>query len=219
MARHFFTARAGGVSVNEYSSLNLALHVGDDENSVITNRKILSSLASVNQIIFMNQVHGNRVVRVSAQMIDTPEADAIITTDKSLGLVVQTADCLPILVDGGGVVGAIHVGRRGLLNGIIEKTIGLIVAQGGRDIKATIGPAICGKCYEVDEDTYKNIITEYPVGDAGFRHIDIREIASEQLRNMGCIVNNLNICTREDENYFSYRRNNVTGRQAGVISL
>ena len=219
MARQLFTARYGGVSKGDFDSFNLALHVNDNSSSVEENRKFLAKLFSVEKLAFMNQVHGNRVVRVSAQMIDTPEADAIITTDKSLGLVVQTADCLPILVDGGGVVGAIHVGRRGLLNGIIEKTIGLIVAQGGRDIKATIGPAICGKCYEVDEDTYKNIITEYPVGNAGFRHIDIREIASEQLRNMGCIVNNLKICTREDENYFSYRRNNVTGRQAGVISL
>ena len=219
MARQLFTARYGGVSKGDFDSFNLALHVNDNSSSVEENRKFLAKLFSVEKLAFMNQVHGNRVVRVSAQMIDTPEVDAIITTDKSLGLVVQTADCLPILVDGGGVVGAIHVGRRGLLNGIIEKTIGLIVAQGGRDIKATIGPAICGKCYEVDEDTYKNIITEYPVGNAGFRHIDIREIASEQLRNMGCIVNNLKICTREDENYFSYRRNNVTGRQAGVISL
>lgn len=219
MARHFFTARAGGVSVNEFSSLNLALHVGDDENSVNQNRMTLSNLASVNQLIYMNQVHGNKVVRVSAETVQTPEADAIFTTDKSIGLVVLTADCLPILIDAGGVVGAIHVGRRGLLNGIIEKAIGVIVAEGGREIRATIGPAICGKCYEVDEETYRNIITKYPVGETGFRHINIREIAIEQLQNMGCIVKNIQICTKEDEDFFSYRRDKVCGRQAGVISL
>jgi YfiH family protein len=219
MARHLFTARAGGVSVGQYSSLNFGNHVGDEEAAVLTNRKLLNSLTSLDRLQFMDQVHGNKVFRVTADTNQVPEVDALVTTEKSIGLVVMVADCLPILLDGGAVIGAVHVGRRGALNGIIGKTVGLMVAQGGVNIKAMIGPAICGKCYEVDEESYKSAIAQAPIGDAGFRHIDIRKIAIKELEELGCFVENIDICTKENENYFSYRRDGQTGRQAGIISL
>jgi YfiH family protein len=167
----------------------------------------------------MNQVHGNKVFRVTDESNQVPEADALITTEKSVGLVVLVADCLPILLDGGSVVGAVHVGRRGALNGVIGKSIGLMVAQGGQNIRAIIGPAICGKCYELDEESYKSAIAQFSIGDAGFRHLDIRKIATKELEDLGCSVENTNICTKENEKYFSYRRDGQTGRQAGIISL
>lgn len=219
MARHLFTARAGGVSVGQYSSLNVGNHVGDEEGAVLTNRKLLNSLTSLDPLQFMDQVHGNKVFRVTAETNQVPEVDALVTTEKSIGLVVMVADCLPILLDGGSVIGAVHVGRRGALNGIIGKTVGLMVAQGGVNIKAIIGPAICGKCYEVDEESYKSAIAGAPVGDAGFRHLDIRKIATKELKDLGCSIENIDICTKENENYFSYRRDGQTGRQAGIISL
>jgi YfiH family protein len=219
MARHLFTARAGGFSVGQYSSLNIGNHVGDEEALVLQNRKILDSLTSLDRLQFMDQVHGNKVFRVTSDTDQVPEADALVTTEKSIGLVVMVADCLPILLDGGDVIGAVHVGRRGALNGVIGKTVGLMVAQGGRNIRAIIGPGICGKCYEVDEESYQNAIAQNPIGDSGFRHLDIRKMAIKELEDLGCTVSNIDICTKEDEKYFSYRRDGQTGRQAGIISL
>ena len=219
MPRQLFTARAGGISKGKFASFNLATHVGDNEADVLSNRKSLAKLMSLERLEFMNQTHGNKVFRITNTATEIPEADAMVTTEKSIGLAVMVADCLPILVDGNSVVAAIHAGRRGVTNGVIGKTIGLMVAQGAQKMRATIGPAICGKCYEVDEPTYREVISLFPEGDAGFRLIDIRRIAIKQLKDLGCEVANIDICTRENLEYFSYRRDNKTGRQVGVIAI
>jgi polyphenol oxidase len=219
MARQIFTARAGGVSRGKFAALNLATHVGDDESDVLRNRADLAASLNLDDLVFMNQTHGNKVFRVMKTNSVIPEADALVTTEKSLGLAVMVADCLPILVDGESVVAAIHAGRRGVMNGVIGKTIGMMVAQGAQKMRASIGPAICGKCYEVDEPTYREMIKIFPEGDAGLRHIDIRKIAIKQLNDLGCAVENFEICTKENPEYFSYRRDGQTGRQVGVITL
>jgi polyphenol oxidase len=219
MARQLFTANHGGISIGNFASFNNALHVGDLLENVTSNRAKLQKLVSASYLQFMNQVHGNEVVRVSHLMETPPTADAIITTEKEIGLVVMVADCAPVLVDGGAVVGAIHVGRRGLTNGIVGKTIQTMKDLGASELVAQIGPMICGACYEVGAEMYREIVKDFPEADAGFRKIDIRKGVVSQLAAMGVRVENFTRCTREDENYFSFRRSNLTGRQCGVILL
>ena len=219
MARQLFTARSGGVSTGAFSSLNLANHVGDESSSVEKNREILRKSISASQIQFMNQVHGNHVEVVSDLQRTEPTADAMVTKEKGLALAVMVADCLPILIDGGSVIGAVHVGRKGMSNKIIKNTVVKMKDSGGEDLKATIGPGICGNCYEVEEAMYKDLIKNFPSADGGFRKIDIRRESTQQLIGLGVKVENIEICTLEDEKYYSYRRNNQTGRQCGVISL
>lgn len=219
MARQLFTARSGGSSTGNYQSLNVADHVGDVAALVAENRETLKNLISVEEIAFMEQVHGNQVAVISELNEITPVADALVTNTKGVGLAVMVADCLPILIDGITAVGAIHVGRKGMVNGIIEKSVSKIKELGGFHLVATIGPGICAKCYEVDEEMYQEIVREFPKSDAGFRKLDIRGEAKRQLVKLGVNVKDIDICTLENKQYFSYRRNKETGRQCGVIAI
>ncbi|MEN9735891.1 MAG: hypothetical protein RL129_601 [Actinomycetota bacterium] len=134
MARQLFTARHGGVSQGSYSSLNLGDHVGDDLTAVVANRQRLSSLLSVSQLQFMNQIHGSTIAVID-EVITTPEADALVTNQKGIALVVMVADCLPILLDGQSVIGAAHVGRKGMTNGVIANTVSQMQKLGATQIR------------------------------------------------------------------------------------
>ena len=219
MARLLFTARSGGVSTLDYESLNLGDHVGDDSDLVAENRNSLQKLVSASEIQFMDQVHGDVVSRINETSTFAPKADALITSKKDLALVVMVADCLPILVSGQNVAAAIHVGRRGMANGVIKKTIAEIRNISDERLIAHIGPGICENCYEVDEATYKELVEKYPGSDAGYRKLNLRAESTKQLEEMGVRVVNINICTMENEKYYSYRRDGKTGRQAGAIIL
>ena len=154
-----FSARHGGLSQGEFGSLNFGDHVGDTALAVENNRKILKKLLSQISPIFMNQVHGNEVIEVDSNSNSPVTADALITRQAGLPLAVLCADCLPILIKGSKIVGAIHAGRRGILNGIIAETISRMRALGGDNLVATIGPAICSRCYEVDLPMYLDAIS------------------------------------------------------------
>jgi YfiH family protein len=221
MAQMLFTARHGGNSEGEFASLNLGDHVGDDSEAVTNNRKILQSLLSRIEPIFMNQVHGNDVVEVDEGSINQITADAIITRQRGLPLAVLSADCLPILIKGENIVGAIHAGRKGILNGIIERTITKMRELGGNELSATIGPAICGGCYEVDIQMYLEAIEiDQNLATTLETHgLDLKKAAAGQLRSQKVSVTDLGICTAHDPNFFSYRRDGISGRSAGVIVL
>jgi YfiH family protein len=169
----------------------------------------------------MNQVHGNEVIEVDSNSISPLTADALITREVGLPLAVLCADCLPILIRGTKIVGAIHAGRKGLLNGIIKETISRMRALGGENLVANIGPAICSKCYEVDLPMYRDAVAAQPdLATTLETHcLDLKKAAAMQLETNGVYVTDLGICTAHDSNYFSYRRDGITGRGAGVIVL
>ena len=115
-----FTTRRNGASLAPFESLNLAQHVGDDAQTVAHNRELLAKVTGPVQ--FMNQVHGDEVVEVKT-LIDDPTADAIITTVPGIALAVMVADCILLLLSSTSVVGAVHVGRRGLMNSVAIKAV------------------------------------------------------------------------------------------------
>ena len=221
MAQILFSARHGGVSQGEFGSLNFGDHVGDTALAVENNRKILKKLLSQISPIFMNQVHGNEVIEVDSNSNSPVTADALITRQAGLPLAVLCADCLPILIKGSKIVGAIHAGRRGILNGIIAETISRMRALGGDNLVATIGPAICSRCYEVDLPMYLDAIShDAELANNTETHcLDLKRAARSQLSFHGVEVSDLEICTAHDSNFFSYRRDGITGRNVGVIVL
>ncbi|MCX6454436.1 MAG: peptidoglycan editing factor PgeF [Actinobacteria bacterium] len=221
MAQLIFTARAGGSSTVDYSSLNLGDHVGDDRDLVAQNREALRKLVSEERLVFMNQVHGDTVIEVDESVNSPVTADAIITRTPGLPLVVLVADCLPILISSPSVVGAVHAGRKGVLNGIISKTVSAMRALGAKDLEAKIGPAICKACYEVDLEMYKAAIEQKPELSTTLssHRLDLTRAAKFELESAGVKVSTLDICTAHNANYFSYRRDGQTGRSAGVIVL
>ena len=212
-----FTNREGGYSAPPFDSANLGDHVGDDPELVRRNRAQLETQIGI-PIQFMNQVHGDTVVLVE-EHVSAPTCDALITTSKQLALAVMVADCIPLLLKSEIAIAAVHVGRRGLMNQIVRKTITAMRDIGAEMIHSYIGPNICGNCYEVSPEIFNEVITKYPNADSSKRSgkltLDLVAGLKEDLKDT--VMLDLSSCVLEDSHTFSYRRDGITGRQAGVI--
>ena len=159
MSFTFFTDRLGGYSQGDFSSLNLALHVEDEAATVLRNRDVIEQ--SYGTTVYMNQVHGNNVEVISAPMDQILTCDGLVTNVAGITLAVLVADCIPLLLSSQNIVAAVHVGRRGLVNGVAAKTVNIMRELGADEITAKLGPSICGPCYEVDQVTYEEVISVF----------------------------------------------------------
>ena len=215
-----FTTRRNGASLAPYESLNLAQHVGDDAQTVARNRELLRKITGPVQ--FMNQVHGDDVVEVKT-LIDDPTCDALITTVPGIALAVMVADCIPLLLSSSGVVGAVHVGRRGLMNSVAIKAVEAMRALGAGQIHAQLGASICGRCYEVPQELADEVCAKHPTASSLTNNLtpalDLPRALIADLVAIGVTYEASPICTLENNEYFSYRRHNITGRNAGVVWL
>ena len=216
-----FTDRSGGVSQGAFASFNLGDHVSDDPEDVQANRALLASKFGAVQ--FMNQVHGSRIAIIESVTDEAPTADALVTGIAGVTLAVMVADCIPLLLVSKEAVGAIHVGRAGLVNRIALKAIHTMRSLGSIDIHAILGPSICGACYEVPFEMQQDVMQEHPRAFATTRKgtpgLDLPKALIADLVSAGVSYEASTSCTYEDEMYFSHRRQNPTGRFAGVISL
>lgn len=215
-----FTTRRNGASLAPYESLNLAQHVGDDPESVATNRQLLAKITGPVQ--FMNQVHGDEVVEIKT-LGDDPTCDALITTLPGIALAVMVADCIPLLLSSSTVVGAVHVGRRGLMNSVAIKALDAMRKLGAGQIHAQLGASICGRCYEVPQDLADEVTAKHPAATSLTNNLtpalDLPRALIADLVAHGVTYEATSRCTLEDDEYFSYRRHNITGRNAGVVWL
>lgn len=227
-ARALFTGRAGGVSTGDFSALNLARHVGDEDAAVSRNRGLLAAELGA-EPVFVDQVHSARVhVLPSTGPVPVVRADAMVTDRADAALAIMVADCLPVLLSdaGAGVVAAAHAGRVGLLDGVLERTVEAMTALGARAerLEVAVGPSICGRCYEVPAEMREQAGARAPESVAttswGTPALDLRAAAAAALERAGvrrAAIDADHPCTLEDEDYFSYRRAARTGRFAGVI--
>jgi YfiH family protein len=217
-----FTDSTGGNSAGAFRSRNLALHVGDQPKSVERNRMELSDEID-RPIQFMNQVHGNDVEVIDQFSHVSPTVDALVTTNSTIALAVMVADCIPLLLSNEGSIAAVHIGRRGLLNHLTQRTLSVMNALNPSPITAIIGPSICGTCYEVSEDVFDEVTSLFPRSQsqtsAGGFALDLAAALTFDLQESGITVHDYSRCTVEENSLFSYRRDGVTGRQAGVIWL
>ncbi|MEM7303981.1 MAG: peptidoglycan editing factor PgeF [Pseudomonadota bacterium] len=222
------TTRAGGVSKPPYDQLNLADHVGDQLENVISNRKILvNQLSLPGEPKWLKQVHGHNVVNASNIISGLAQADASFTVDANIVCTVMTADCLPIaLADSQGeCIGVVHAGWRGLLGGVIQKAI-VAMSQFSKPEYAWLGPALSPDAFEVEADVYHAYLTEnkqfaqaFAIKNSNKWSFDIYQAAKMILMSEG--VNQVfggQHCTYGDsEQFYSYRRDGVTGRMATLI--
>ena len=220
------TDRFGGTSSGSYGELNLAGHVGDDPTAVAANRARLVDALEVDGVAYMNQVHGRDVAVVDAPSEAPPTADALVTRTPRLGLAVLVADCTPVLLwdRRARVIGAAHVGRRGLAADVVSATVDVMSQLGARvdRVYAHVGPAICPEHYEVPAEMRDEVGALVRDSAATTRDgrpaINIRHGIAAQLIDVGVrrmVVSTT--CTAEEPRYFSYRRDDVTGRFAGVV--
>ena len=224
-----FTSRAGGVSAAPYDSFNLGAHVGDDAADVAANRARLAEVLGlpVERFVWMEQLHTNTVTVVDGpQEEPVPATDALVTTQVGLALCVLVADCTPVLLSdhAAGVIGAVHAGRMGARTGIVKRTVEKMVELGAKParIQVLLGPAAAGESYEVPEgmalDVEKHLPGSRTRTKKGTPGVDVRAGLVRQLLSLG--VTHIDADPRDtitDKDFFSHRREGVTGRQAGVI--
>jgi YfiH family protein len=241
---HFSTLRTGGLSTDNYSSLNLGLNSGDIRENVIANRNALCKALEINtdRFIFPKQAHSATVRVITTTFFSSGkeernhflhETDAIITTLKGVCIAVKTADCVPVLLydPKQKVVSAIHAGWRGTAQNIVLTTIQRLVEEFGSDpadLIAGIGPSISPDVYEVGEDVHSQFDSAFyrdtnPV-KTGKRRLDLWKANKHQLIQGGVSSDHIEIaklCTWSDsDRFFSARRDCAkTGRMATGIML
>ena len=221
------TTRIGGVSPAPYDTFNLADHVGDSPESVERNRELLcANLGLTVSPCWLQQEHGIRIINLADPYIKQ-KCDGAYTTRRNQICVVLTADCLPLLLCNtqGTQIAAVHVGWRGYSRNIIANAISRF-SRYTHDLLAWLGPSISAPNYEVGSEVH--IACQQVTGnpDVGFMetrkdhwNADLAELVRYQLQAYG--VRNIhggNHCTYTDAmQFYSHRRDGVTGRMASLI--
>lgn len=185
-------------------------------------------------VTWLRAVHGREALQVDAPMDADPHVDAIVTNRRGVALAALAADCVPLLLvarqeqEGPPLaVGAVHAGRRGVQAGVVTAAIERLREVAGSrpeaHVVALIGPAICGRCYEVPDAMRSEVSAVVPQAWAttawGTPALDLPRAAAEQARAAGASVIECGLCTREDARLFSHRGDGRSGRFGSVIGM
>lgn len=211
-----FSDRNGGVSAPPFRSLNLSTSVGDDESAVVVNRERLAAAAGFDPalLVLAKQVHGNGLIEVSNGTTGIAgEGDVLVTHEAGPVIGILVADCVPVILAGLASVAAVHAGWRGLVAGAIQKGVEAIHGVQA----AWVGPSIRSCCYEVGPeviDAFRGSGLPVEVDN----RVDPAEAAVFSLHRTGVEkVFKSEICTSCNPNYFSHRRDGLTGRQGAFV--
>ena len=221
------TTRTGEHSPPPWAGFNLGTNCGDEPSRVEAARTAVhQALGTEHAPAWLVQVHGTHIVEAQDQ---AREADGVVTHDSGRPCVVLTADCLPVLlarVDGSAVA-ALHAGWRGLLNGILEAGAARLAPQ-GEPLSAWLGPAICARCYQVDDPIRDAFLAHDTDAAAGFIadgpghwRMDLVVLARQRLAAAGVTdVHGGDYCTHcRADLFYSFRYEGQTGRFATLIWL
>lgn len=221
------TSRQGGCSDRPFDTFNLALHVGDAEDAVLTNRReLLRRLGLDSEPAWLNQRHGATVLDLVPGQAGL-QADGCHTARPRQACVVLTADCIPLLITdrAGTEVAAVHIGWRGLSAGIARNAVDRFRQSPGQ-LLAWIGPHIGAANYIVRDDVRDACLRAAPQATSGFTvagpslwHADLARVLKCQLRACGVeSVFGDGRCTFQAADlFYSYRRDGQTGRMASLI--
>lgn len=228
--RAAFTTRLGGVSQGPFSEANLSWEVGDERENVAANRIGLQRNLGFASWAEVRQVHGVKVwIEPEPGLItDQPkvEADGLVTSRPSLALAAKTADCQPILLahESGRHIAALHCGWRGNRQDFPQKGVAAFCAACGitpDEIFAVRGPSLQPGVAE-----FVNFDLEWGDGfqkyfDPVAKTMDLWRLTRDQLLQAGLRperIFGVDLCTHSlSGTFFSYRRDKITGRQAGLI--
>ena len=244
---HAVSTRFGGVSKTPYDSMNLAMHVGDDEAVVVENRRRFLGWLGLDfvRLTTPEQVHDDNIVCVGeaeagrgrfSYADSIPATDALMTDVPGIPLMLCFADCTPILLfDPVRRVAAIaHGGWKGTVRSIAAKTVRAMAEAFGtrpEDCLAGIGPSIGACCYEVGDDVagkfreaFPQFADEIVSEHNGVIHLDLWKTNRLQLEEAGLLPNHIDtavVCTAcHARTFFSYRAEGpTTGRIAAVMAI
>jgi len=239
-----FTTRIGGTSKAPYHSLNLGLHVADNKEDVITNRKQLAKELTfpIENWVIGEQVHGTKIIKIDHSHMGKgtlshgsaiKDVDGLITNSKGILCTAFFADCVPLYFYDPVTeyIGIAHAGWKGTVHRIAEKMVIELKKLGVEmaNLLALIGPSISKYYYEVDDRVIRMIRKEdlekttSSVGENRFQ-LDLRQLNAEILLQSGVLRHNIDItnyCTFRDKDlFFSHRRDQgKTGRMLGFIGM
>lgn len=238
--RHAITTRAGGASNGEYSSLNLAFHVGDEDDRVQKNRKILAKALGydASTLVAAQQVHGRTTHVVSADdagrgALDwdsaIPESDALIVAEPRIPVMILVADCAPILLVDPvhRVLAVVHAGWRGALARIASQTLQVMARAfdtRAEELRVGIGPCLCLECLEVGEEVAAQVTSTHVSRRASWEkpHLDLRAMIAEDLTKNGVLASRIEVMERcprcENEIFFSHRAQNGQAGRFGLVA-
>ncbi|KGM09212.1 laccase [Cellulomonas bogoriensis 69B4 = DSM 16987] len=221
----------GGRPGDAVSAFNLGLGLHEPDELVLARREAVAGYLGA-PLAWVHQVHGS-TVHVVGEPGPGPrpsaEADGLVTTRRDVGLAVVVADCVPVLLadPGAGVSGAAHAGREGVVAGVVPAVVAAMVSAGARreHLRAFVGPAACGRCYEVPSAMRADVAARLPATASrtvlGTPALDLPAGVCSQLEAAGVgSVTALGCCTIEDQRWFSHRgtsRGGPQGRFAGVV--
>lgn len=228
---HGFFTRQGGVSAGPYHSLNVSLAVGDRRELVAENQRRLQQALGLAGLAGAVQVHGGRAAVITAAgqvpVADIPAVDILITTVSGLGLLIKQADCQAVMFYDPvhRVVANVHCGWRGQVANILGETVDLLHSRFGTrpsDLYAAVGPSLGPCCAE-----FRNFRQEFPPALWTYQvrptYFDLWRLSRDQLLAAGLSPARLDLaglCTRcQAAEFFSYRRDRLSGRQGAVIAL
>ena len=243
--RHGIFTRNAGESLGVYRSLNVSFGVGDDNRNVKQNRKNISRCIGGDDLVFIDQVHGTRVLTFKNEsevgmavaaddfsenshgFSDKLVGDAMVTNIRGKFLAMQVADCQSVLMyePVRQVIANVHAGWRGSIKNIVGRTLKTMERKFGccsRDLVAGISPSL-GPCCAQFVNYQKEIPAMYWKYKDDRDHFDFWSLSRDQLCDAGVLIENIDVsqvCTKCDtSNFFSYRGENTTGRFASVIGL
>lgn len=236
---HGVFSRSGGVSQGAFDSLNVGLNSGDDPSAVAENRRRMLAEMGTRQSIFLNQVHGSDIYAHKNQetsAVTSPSsgqdtaivADGVVTDRPGVCLVIQVADCQAILLfdPEKQVIANVHSGWRGSVHNIIGNCLEMMTRQFGcrpEHILAGISPSLgpcCGEFVNYQEEIPQELWS-YKESDRPY--FDFWKISRDQLMAQGVKkehIEIMDICTQcRSDLFYSYRKDNLTGRFAASIAL
>jgi len=228
---HGVFTRLGGVSTGPYTSLNLSYAVGDRPEAVRENRQRVLRALDLEELVGADQVHGLRESVVSATATaaatELPAVDILITREPGLGLLIKQADCQAVMLydPEHRVVANVHCGWRGQVAGILGQVVsrlGKLFASRPEGLLAGIGPGLGPCCAE-----FRHFRQEFPPKFWQYQvrpgYFDLWRLSRDQLLAAGLKPDNIclaGLCTKcRPAEFYSFRRDGVTGRQGAVIAL
>jgi len=248
LVKQGFSTKMGGISLDSYSSLNLAFHVGDEDKRVNNNRVIFSSSLGINKDdwVTLNQVHSDKVLVISqddkgkgSSSLSTVmgEGDAMITNDVGIPVVTFYADCISLFIvdEKNRAIGLAHAGWKGTLQEIGVKTLTAMNIKFGTKPDActiAIGPGIDQCCYEVGKKIYQMFYDKFDFGEKILKAsnlsdrwmLDLKMANWLQLSKLGVGDENISVsslCTKCNQHlFYSFRGAGYkTGRMAALLML
>jgi purine-nucleoside/S-methyl-5'-thioadenosine phosphorylase / adenosine deaminase len=217
------------VSAPPYDSANLSTRVADDPAAVRENRNRLAAalgLGAPRDWWWLQQVHGTDVVEATGAATGAePCADAAVTARAGTPLVVLTADCAPLALACDDAAAVVHAGWTGLLAGVVEEAVARLRATGRGAVRAVLGPCVHPARYQFGRADLERVVARLGPSveartDAGEPALDLPAGVRAALRGVGVeTFDDVDVCTATSPDYFSYRREGETGRQALVLVL